>query len=148
MTPEQIARGRAWVAALRSGQYRQTGELLRTDNGFCCLGVVCDLYQKEHPQTSQWESDDGYSFLIKATKDKSGVNEEFVLPDHVMEWLGLPSREGDFVQDGVNCYFHENRASTLIKLNDSEGKSFAEIADVISKCLDYEESKLDTRTDS
>lgn len=32
-----------WVAALRSGKYRQTKGYLRDQTGFCCLGVGCDL---------------------------------------------------------------------------------------------------------
>jgi hypothetical protein len=43
MNPEIKAR---WVAALRSGEYQQTTGNLRTENGFCCLGVLCDLHSK------------------------------------------------------------------------------------------------------
>jgi hypothetical protein len=33
-----------WVAALRSGEYDQTQEkLFDGENGFCCLGVLCDI---------------------------------------------------------------------------------------------------------
>lgn len=38
-----------WVAALRSGDYKQgTGALRNADNKFCCLGVLCDLHSKAH----------------------------------------------------------------------------------------------------
>lgn len=33
----------AWLTALRSGKYEQTKETLRDNNGFCCLGVLCDI---------------------------------------------------------------------------------------------------------
>lgn len=32
-----------WVAALRSGKYKQGFETLHPDDTFCCLGVLCDL---------------------------------------------------------------------------------------------------------
>lgn len=32
-----------WIAALRSGKYRQSTCYLNTANGFCCLGVACDI---------------------------------------------------------------------------------------------------------
>ena len=32
-----------WVAALRSGKYKQDTGRLRTADGFCCLGVLCDI---------------------------------------------------------------------------------------------------------
>lgn len=38
ITPEQQA---AWVANLRSGKFPQIRELMRTDDGNCCLGVLC-----------------------------------------------------------------------------------------------------------
>ena len=32
-----------WVAALRSGQYKQGRGRLRQEDKYCCLGVLCDL---------------------------------------------------------------------------------------------------------
>ena len=39
-----------WVDALRSGEYKQAREVLRTNGGtsFCCLGVLTDLYCKSN----------------------------------------------------------------------------------------------------
>ena len=38
-----------WITALRSGEYNQDsdGGYLKTCDGYCCLGVLCDLYVKE-----------------------------------------------------------------------------------------------------
>ncbi len=36
-----------WVAALRSGKYQQSSDALRTEDGFCCLGVLCDIVDPE-----------------------------------------------------------------------------------------------------
>ena len=36
-----------WLDALRSGKYRQASESLRTNEGYCCLGVACDVYHQE-----------------------------------------------------------------------------------------------------
>lgn len=35
---------RAWLEALESGAYQQTSNFLKTDRGFCCLGVACELF--------------------------------------------------------------------------------------------------------
>lgn len=54
-----------WVAALRSGKYKQVEGRLRSDTGdsYCCLGVLCDV---NNPR--QWKSDDGYYvYLYKST---------------------------------------------------------------------------------
>lgn len=34
---------RKWVAALRSGKYKQGKNRLKTKHGFCCLGVLRDV---------------------------------------------------------------------------------------------------------
>lgn len=43
LTRKQKAFRKRWVAALRSGEYRQTRGELRDAAGFCCLGVACDI---------------------------------------------------------------------------------------------------------
>lgn len=40
MTPELKA---AWIAALRSGEYKQGHEYLHQGEQFCCLGVLCEV---------------------------------------------------------------------------------------------------------
>lgn len=32
-----------WIAALRSGKYKQGKGQLQSDTGFCCLGVACKI---------------------------------------------------------------------------------------------------------
>lgn len=36
-----------WIDALRSGEYHQEQHVLSYNGAFCCLGVACELYQKE-----------------------------------------------------------------------------------------------------
>ena len=42
-----------WIDALRSDKYEQGSGKLRSVTGYCCLGVLCDLYSQEH--NTQWE---------------------------------------------------------------------------------------------
>jgi hypothetical protein len=44
MDPEIKAK---WITALRSGQYQQVTSYLRTTQGFCCLGVLCDILEPQ-----------------------------------------------------------------------------------------------------
>ena len=46
---------RKWVEALRSGKYKQGKISLQNANGFCCLGVACDIFI---PQDKKTLSDD------------------------------------------------------------------------------------------
>ena len=103
-----------WLNALRSGEYSQTRGFLRTIEGFCCLGVLCDLYAKE--TGTEWK--DNYDFA-----NSSFLGELATLPEKVMKWSGLKE---------PNPY-SENWGS-LASLND-EGKEFTKIADVIEKYL-------------
>lgn len=95
-----------WVAALRSGEYQQTRGTLRDDNGFCCLGVACDLYYGR----DRWESRNGLGYFISDMCTS--------LPDDVRRALGLRDVEGN--------YSH----GSLMLLND-EGATFSEIVDII-----------------
>ena len=92
-----------WVAALRSDQYKQGTGQLRSESGFCCLGVACYLAVKEGI-IAKYDGDDG-------TLDR--------YPE-VMEALNLTTDIGDY---GVSD-------DALAQDNDL-GATFATIADII-----------------
>ena len=115
MKPEIKA---AWIAALRSGEYKQGRQRLRrTGVGHCCLGVICDVYSKLTGGAGQWEEPDanwGERFTF-------GRDSDAVFPtEKLLAVLGLKKED----------------ASTLYKMNDgivNTPRSFAEIADWIEK---------------
>jgi hypothetical protein len=101
-----------WVEALRSGHYKQgKGQLRSTKNTFCCLGVLCDLYDKQ-----AWTKPDVYTYLYHG--------EGILLPPAVYNWADITS-DG---QLGPG-------ESTLMYFNDKAGLSFAKIADLIEEYL-------------
>ena len=114
-----------WTAALRSGDYRQGRGSLRRDDGFCCLGVACDIYLKETGRGS-WRmnySDDsgiGYTFRI------DGVEERITLPTAVFDWLGIENIEEN---PKITAHYHD-KLDTWINMND-HNSSFEEIANHI-----------------
>jgi hypothetical protein len=98
-----------WIAALRSGKYKQGAGSLRKIDLFCCLGVLCDIYAKEN-QIS-WKKDrenDVFRLLTSYA----------ILPVEVEIWADI---------NGQNPIIGE---SNLADLNDI-GKTFKEIADLI-----------------
>lgn len=108
-----------WLEALRSGFYDQDRGRLRTEAGFCCLGVLCDLYAEEHKDvhwtTSYVEGE--YTFLGR----------EGTLPQPVVYWADLKS--------STPLVSYENDTYELAELNDSLELTFDEIADVIEEQL-------------
>lgn len=72
-----------WISALRSGEYEQGQKMLRNGDKFCCLGVLCDLYQKETGQ-GEWKSDFGQYFQ-DGLENTSSTH----LTPGVMSWAGL-----------------------------------------------------------
>lgn len=106
-----------WVAALRSGKYQQCqNALCREIDGqytFCCLGVACDLFQKENS-----------SLEITTGPDDSIAYDKTIsyLPIEVKAWLNIKS----------NCGGYMNMSYTLAHDND-HGQSFNEIADIIEE---------------
>ena len=103
-----------WVDALRSGEYQQCRGYLRKEDGFCCLGVLCDLYIKENNVEWQHNEVDDYFY----------ENHSFIPPSSVVEWSGIAD-SNPFVNDEID---------TLGGLND-KGFTFNEIADVIEEHL-------------
>lgn len=129
MSKENI---RKWVDALRSGEYKQTTGRLRGDVGFCCLGVACDLYGKEHgePWVGEGEFMRRIDMPSQAVADWLGVGE----PNPVLARLESDDWEdpdagytvtpgGDRESDGIGL-----RAS---ELNDDYGWTFDQIASAI-----------------
>jgi hypothetical protein len=114
-----------WLDALRSGEYKQTTETLRDENGFCCLGVLCDIHAKE--RGANW---------VKRIESYELYGEVQLLPLSVQEWAGLDNDMGgvvDFEYEGGGEI--HLRADTLPEINDSWHKDFNEIADLIEAQL-------------
>ena len=77
-----------WVAWLRDPAHKQTTGALHKDDGFCCLGGLCEVYRQE--RGGEWERH-GTSFDIGAqplTKYRflGGVG---TLPYEVAIWAGI-----------------------------------------------------------
>lgn len=107
-----------WVAALRSGRFKQgRGCLTKLVDGGqldCCLGVACKV-----------AIENGLAVEVKpATFDVLMYEGETgILPESVASWLGLEKCNGVFGK--VPSDFQQ-----LTEMNDN-GKTFAEIADII-----------------
>ena len=66
-----------WTTALRSGQYIQTKFSLRSDEGYCCLGVYCDLasYPRWIRRLGVWHFGAQLFRLSGYLMDKIGLDE-------------------------------------------------------------------------
>ncbi len=111
-----------WITALKSDEYKQTINCLRDEHGFCCLGVLTDLYIKE--KKLNWE--EKQSTIFDPIRFKFN-DETAILAEEVIEWAG--------VKDS-NPYINESDQTSvsLAEYND-HGKPFVEIADLIEKHL-------------
>lgn len=93
-----------WIAALESGVYPKGKSALMNDiGGFCCLGVLCDLYAKEHD--AGWTSD-GFGLTIEGTTK----GPDSLVPDEVRAWAGIKDEETEI---------HAFLPKSLAVLNDS-----------------------------
>lgn len=130
----QARRRKLWVKALRSGEYEQTRSWLRDDDGFCCLGVACDVY-RQVTGNGEWVAklcgtDDRHPLTFDLGEDGADAS---VLPWEVQEWFGLTESRGQLVSGGQSFGDEGNHsiAHTLTDANDDGGLSFDEIADLI-----------------
>lgn len=108
---QQKAHRKAWIKALRSGNYKQGRSHLHQGDNYCCLGVACELSGLGNWTVSAWGE---------------GVLDYFgdhgMMPEPVMEWLGLRGKLGSYGPPDKKLYLADH--------NDN-GKTFAEIADII-----------------
>lgn len=104
-----------WLAALRSGEREQGKGYLNVSGKFCCLGVLCEV---------AIESGVG----VEKEKDQVGAHyyngRSSYPPLAVYVWSGL---DGYTTADGPDM--------SLSAMNDSEDKTFLEIADWIEENL-------------
>jgi hypothetical protein len=80
------------VDTLRSGEYKQTSGALRKQNGYCCLGVACDIAAKHG--VGEWEplDDEVEPYYRAFVTNHSSVD---YLPPEVMEWFGFSQENPD-----------------------------------------------------
>ena len=107
-----------WVAALRSGTYTQTTGSLQNAYGFCCMGVLCDLY-RQHVGGGWKTHETGLTLFA----DKAGNTCFETCTAGVVRWAGLA---------GGNPKVSQKRLS---EWNDNEKISFQQIANLINENL-------------
>lgn len=114
-----------WLRALRSGRYRQGQNLLRTNkDGFCCLGVLCDVYNKGLKRNQWRQTGEFKEWAFGKTKEMSS------LPPAVQRWAGL--RDDD---PTINDPIKEGHSVSASSANDNLKYSFKRIAKLIEKNL-------------
>jgi len=111
-----------WIDALLSGDYKQTQEYLRDDEGYCCLGVLCDIFRKDHNEAQWVKSGCMFDFFPGGNKDYETVT----LPRVVVEWAELDSIDPDTTEPKIGD------SSSLANLND-KGYDFKKIVKVIER---------------
>lgn len=133
-----------WVAALRSGEYEQgVGALSYVDTDekrkWCCLGVLCDLAQKDGVVTSQvsevgpWNSDPEHGQFLGFGTDCHGDDSEMsALPPEVVDWARVGVANPIVRHLGVRASLAEfNDGRDGSDGNPIEPLNFSQIADLI-----------------
>lgn len=124
-----------WVAALRSGEYQQTRDVLRAGNyrSYCCLGVLCDLHAKE--TGNEWKGtryidcDDAPPNLVRDYFDIKSY-ETSATYDKVIASRKVPqSTKRKFLKNSNNVC-HSIKIG-LVDMNDVLRLNFKEIAQMI-----------------
>lgn len=110
---QQKEHRKLWVEALRSGKYRQGEGALRSEDKFCCLGVLADI------AGCIWFGDDNNGWTANG--------DDTIAPDSAVAFVGLKDCGGVFAERNV-----DGTPKALWRLNDS-GVSFTEIADIIER---------------
>jgi hypothetical protein len=117
-----------WIAALRSGKYKQGHHFLarkkadEKDFSYCCLGVLCEILNTPF----QVEDCEGVSGRAQVGEQiKAYNNHTALLPKQAAEAAGFP----------VALWGPKTSRGDFPTLNDELELSFDEIADIIEKEL-------------
>lgn len=108
-----------WVDALRSGDYKQGKHALHnnSEDKYCCLGVLCDLYGREKGYKKNWKNNGEFNRSHDAD----------YLPIRVMKWAGLNTT--------LPRVSIKGEPKSLATLNDGSGYGFKRIAHIIERDL-------------
>jgi hypothetical protein len=126
-----------WITALRSGAYEQGRMSLRERSGerYCCLGVLCDVY---NPELWQWHHNYGWVYHEDEGVRSDGVVSEGMTntlpPRYIRDELGL---QNNVVYEGEHLIL----SHVLTQMNDFESRDFNEIADYLEWSYSEEDSK-------
>lgn len=128
-TDESLQLATDWVCALRSGVYDQGHGQLRTEDGYCCLGVLADVADNSGAveQAGGKVHHLRYGHLQVDSPVDGENSATGVIPDGLWDALGFPGYLPDAYGNGIE----REAQSRLWSLNDLAGKSFDQIADFI-----------------
>ena len=121
-----------WIAALRSGKYKQGRQLLCSKGHFCCLGVLADVsgvpklneYQQGHPYET---------FMFKVHSSNGTVEQAGWSMIPVPLWpTFLEDLALGMMVPAMYRYGCDTLHNRLTKMND-DGLSFNEIANYIEE---------------
>ena len=108
-----------WVCALMSDDYKQGKGFLRNGDEFCCLGVLTDIYLKEHDL--EWETSD-------TDQNYMAFDGSFeTLSQKVTDWSGLDDRNPYVITKDFKAF--------LLSERNDKGASFKEIGQIIKENL-------------
>lgn len=118
-----------WIVALNSNEFNQHRGALHnpSNNGYCCLGVLCEIYRKETGK-GRWEYD---GFMSNPDEKEARLMDWSCqhLPYAVQEWSGMKSPLGQYDEKDNSIETNKN----LVYLNDMAGFKFSGIASFIER---------------
>ena len=102
---------RKWIKALRSGKYKQGKASLQSAEGFCCLGVACDIFI---PQDKK---------ILSGANRMTGTFPNYQL--HAPEWL--KKINNDFAEKNLIEIGGFQHSTSISDMNDNFPSRNAEL---------------------
>lgn len=118
---------RLWAEALESGRYPQSGRRLRDENGYCCLGVACEVFRLETGE-GKWTDEDVPLLAFDAGDEPRSA----YLPAQVYRWLGLQ-------EDNPKLVLPSGNGTDCVTANDMLRMDFTAIAAALRRTYLEEE---------
>lgn len=123
VTEQDKVQFRAWLEALRSGNYSQTRHRLQDEDGYCCLGVACEIVIPKNLQVryTQYELEENSDLECELGNLSGCLPQEY--QENCPEWLAQVN----------DAYAKRNGLNSLVARNDNDKWSFTQIADSLEE---------------
>lgn len=141
LTKEQYENARKWIAALKSGTFKQGKNYLSYNGAYCCLGVACEIFSEQYNLVK--------TKVTSCTKYSSGNEDDIasgnegdiaILIPTIANAIGLATLNGTPIETLHGKVDKKTHLPCLAEDND-RGKTFVEIANLLSTHLDIYKEK-------
>lgn len=100
-----------WLVALKSGQYKQTTGTLKDSDGYCCLGVACEI-----SNLGKWDQEGRYiigdNLIVGRIMSDDPVGSKISISELMIQRCVAMNDSGrtfDYIANEIEGWYNDNQ---------------------------------------